>query len=141
MRVILPNKYRGPGVYCIRIYNHIVYVGQSKEMVRRVHEHTSLIMNPWRLKDKGYRNKYVQLNRVYNSGVSIDFDVLYRGEDIDYMEAYYIDKYKPVFNYQIPFINNPSQHLNNKRAYTITLDDILSGEWQYEVEEAGFQFE
>lgn len=137
----LPDKYDGPGIYYIMIYQHIVYIGQSVDMQRRVQEHKSFILNPNRIKARGPRNKYKQLNRAYNHGESITFGVLYKGDDLDYMEAYYIDQYQPVFNYEIPQVNNQKHKLINKRAYMITLEDMLEGEWQFCLENEGYQWD
>ena len=125
------QKYKHPGIYSISINKRLVYIGKSRDMLMRVSSH--IINTGWLNKEN---NKYKVLYEAYlRADVTIDFDVLYvspytnQGEidiDIGYQEAYYINKYMPPLNYQIPYINDFKHSKANKIAETITLDEILT---------------
>ena len=135
-----PSKYNRSGVYSISALGHILYVGKSVNMRNRIYQHMSHIKKPEGSEDSRGINKYFVLNDFYNNGITISFDVLYTGKDIDYMEAYYINKYKPILNMKIPQINNPDNCLINELAPVVTFEDVLGGMWQFE-ETEGINFE
>lgn len=72
-------------------------------------------------------NKYKILNQL-QSFFSIDFDVLtYCDEaDIGQQEAIYINKYFPLLNYQIPYLDDPKHFKTNKRAKEITYEEVFN---------------
>lgn len=117
-----PGKYDGPGVYCIKINQQIVYIGKSKQMDVRIANH---ICNILKQSDEWRSHKYEILRQALTSNFTIGFDVLYKGEDFNNQEGYYIRKYKPVLNYQIPDKYNWRKFSVNKKAKTITLQEIM----------------
>lgn len=116
-----PNKYNHPGVYCIKINQKIVYIGKSKQMDIRLANH---MCNINKHSTEWQEHKYEVLRQALNSGFTIGFDVLYQGDSFDYEEGFYIRKYKPPLNYQIPK-ENWKKFTVNKKAKTITLEEIM----------------
>ena len=97
-------KYEKAGIYCIKIDKDIVYIGKSKNMLRRVAEHYVNIK-------KQNECKYRILAEANRKGHSINFDVLYCAqetaykaieEEIGQKEGEYIRQHKPILNSQIP---------------------------------------
>lgn len=92
----------------------------------------------WRLAEhiaevnKNLRHKYRVLHQAREQGIPITFDVLYYAKqqnpymELLFKEAYYINKYKPPLNYQIPNLDNPKKYKVNKKAKYITLGEILN---------------
>lgn len=99
----LAPKYDHAGIYCIKIDSTIVYIGKSRNMLRRVAQHYVGIQTQ---KEKKYRI----LAEAQRKGHPITFDVLYDAQataaDIDNeigeKEREYIRKYRPILNAQIP---------------------------------------
>ena len=100
----LNEKYEHPGIYCIRLKEQIVYIGKSKNMLKRVAEHFVGIKN-------GSETKYRILAEAQRKGHAIQFDVLYYAqkqgkweieEEIGAKEGELIREYLPVLNTQIP---------------------------------------
>lgn len=125
----LSVKYSKPGIYCIKIEDQIVYIGKSRNMLRRVAEHL-VELERW----KPSSNKYKVIKEARAAGYNINFDVLYKTrkrkpdtiqEDIGYQEGVYIRKYMPALNYQIPKEEDWHFWTANKAAKTITLQEIL----------------
>lgn len=115
------DKYNRPGVYCIFINNNLVYVGRSSNMLVRISNHM------YQIDVNQKTNKYIQIRRARDNDCKIRFDVLaYCSEDeCPYQEAYWINKLKPALNTQIPKLDNPASFEYNKRAKTITYEEIL----------------
>ena len=97
-------KYDHAGIYCIRLDNHIVYIGKSVNMLERVAQHYVGIQY-------GNKEKYRIMAQIQSEGHVIGFDVLYNAsstarhdidEEIGYMEGVFLRKYRPVLNTQIP---------------------------------------
>ena len=100
----LADKYEHPGIYCIRINEQIVYVGKSRNMLKRIAEHYVKIKT-------GPEKKYRIMAEAQHRGHSINFDVLYYAtartptaiiEEIGEKEGEYIRQYQPILNTQIP---------------------------------------
>ena len=100
----LAQKYEHAGVYCIKIDSHIVYIGKSANMLRRIAAHYANIQ-------MGTEKKYRILDEARRKGHNIGFDVLYyvkskryadKLAEIGNKEGKYIRKYNPILNTQIP---------------------------------------
>ena len=124
----LEYKYKKPGIYKISIADKLVYIGKSREMLKRISQHIAAIENP-------HNHKYEILKTAKESGYNIGFDVLYYSslldqEDIDNdigeMEAEFINTHLPPLNYQIPKLGNWRSYTVNKKAHTITLEEIMN---------------
>lgn len=124
------QKYKHPGIYSISLNNNLVYIGKARDILYRICSHIVNI-------PLSESHKYKVLYEAYQrNDVTIEFDVLYispyetQGEidiDISYQEAYYINKFMPVLNYQIPYVNDYKHWKTSKIAQKITLDEILQG--------------
>lgn len=121
------EKYEHAGIYCIKIDSTIVYVGKSRNMLRRVAEHYVAIQQQ-------AERKYRILAEAQRKGHAINFDVLYVArswysfeieDEIGQKEGEYIRKYKPALNTQIPKADNWRSYEINENASTITLSEIL----------------
>ena len=100
----LSNKYEHAGIYCIKLDGQIVYIGKSRNMLRRIAEHYVGIQ-------KGSEKKYRLIAEAQRNGCNVDFDVLYYAKggteweihnDIGRKEGEFIRQYKPSLNTQIP---------------------------------------
>ena len=98
------DKYEFAGIYCIKIDDTIVYIGKSRNMLKRVSQHYVEIK-------KQSEAKYRIMAEAQRKGHTINFDVLYYAkendrdaiiEEIGMKEGEYIRKYSPVLNTQIP---------------------------------------
>ena len=113
------QKYDKSGIYSISINEKLVYIGKSKNMLRRVAEHMTQIV-------KGKEShKYSILHQARERGYTIQFDVLeYCHEwELDMAEGEYIRKYRPPLNYQIPKRNGG--YVIQRKAKWITLKEIM----------------
>lgn len=97
-------KYDHAGIYCIRLDNHIVYIGKSINMLERIAQHYVGIQY-------ARKEKYRIMAQLQSEGHPIGFDVLYNAssatrhdidEEIGYMEGVYLRQYRPELNTQIP---------------------------------------
>jgi hypothetical protein len=80
-------------------------------------------------------NKYKVLHDAFiREDCQIDFDVLYKSrkrnpdrifDDIGEAEARLINEHMPALNYQIPTIGDYKHYKVNRKAKTITLEEIL----------------
>lgn len=117
-----PGKYDGPGVYCIKINEKIVYIGKSQQMDVRLANH---ICNIQKKSTEWKAHKYDVLREALSSNLTIGFDVLYKGQDFNFQEGVFIRQYLPSLNYQIPKEENWRKFNTNKKAKTITLQEIM----------------
>lgn len=126
----IKEKYRGAGIYSIKIDDILVYIGKSQDLLERVAEHIAEIQNI----DQHSSNKYKVIAQAQRTGHQITFDVLYYSpftigndmlDDIGFNEGKYIREYLPFLNIQIPNENDYKKYTYNKRAKYITLDSIL----------------
>ena len=115
------DKYNHSGIYQIFIDDCLVYVGRSQDMLERVSNHM------FQIDVNQKTNKYIQLRRARDQGHKVRFDVLeYCEEDeCPYKEAMWIRTLRPPLNMQIPKLDNPASFQYNKRAKTITYEEIL----------------
>lgn len=97
-------KYRHPGIYCIKLDDNIVYIGKSRDMLKRVAQHYVGIKT-------GSEKKYRLIAELAKKGYRVKFDVLYYAkcttsssiqEEIGQKEGEYIRQYRPILNTQIP---------------------------------------
>lgn len=126
------EKYQKPGIYCIKINDIIVYIGKSRNMLQRLADHTLEIMDGRNHKTNKYRVLYQAMTR---EDCKVSFDFLCSvapgmdQETIDKIlaehEALHIDYHKPPLNYQLPKVGDPNHRNTNRKAKTITLDEIL----------------
>lgn len=126
----IKEKYRGAGIYSIKIDDILVYIGKSQDLLERVAEHIAEIQNI----NQHSSNKYKVIAQAQRMGHKVSFDVLYYSpftsgndmiDDIGFNEGKYIRKYLPFLNTQIPNENDYKKYSYNKRAKYITLDSIL----------------
>lgn len=104
------------GIYAITIDKRIVYVGQSINVRQRCLNHIYLIENAYFSKE----NKYRLLLSAKLGGHIIDcVDLVYCAPtDLDSMEDYFIEMYKPPLNILTP-------HGKNK-VKDLMIEDLLS---------------
>ena len=126
----IKEKYRGAGIYSIKIDDILVYIGKSQDLLERVAEHIAEIQNI----NQHSSNKYKVIAQAQRMGHKVSFDVLYYSpftsgndmiDDIGFNEGKYIREYLPFLNTQIPNENDYKKYTYNKRAKNITLDSIL----------------
>lgn len=126
----LGDKYHHPGIYSISIDGHLVYIGKSLDMLVRIANHMACIENPEKC------HKYIILNQAYQKNLKIQFDVAYYSyekteeeikQDIGKEESRLIRRFKPALNYQIPREEDYTHFSVNKRAKTVSLEEILRG--------------
>ena len=126
----IKEKYRGAGIYSIKIDDILVYIGKSQDLLERVAEHIAEIQNI----NQHSSNKYKVIAQAQRMGHKVSFDVLYYSpftsgndmiDDIGFNEGKYIREYLPFLNTQIPNENDYKKYSYNKRAKYITLDSIL----------------
>ena len=124
------KKFQCSGVYSISINNKIVYVGKSMNILHRMAEHWASMTNP-------KENKYKVLSEAKRRKMIVSFDVLYSAknnirsdieEEIGEREGYYIRKFMPSLNYQIPNQDDWRKFTTQKGALNISLDEIMKGE-------------
>lgn len=114
----LAEKYEHAGIYCIKIDNQIVYIGKSRNMLKRVAQHYAGIQMQ-------SERKYRILAEAQRKGHAINFDVLYRAKQTRYAaitqeigekEGEYIRLYTPALNTQIPHVEDWRKFDLNKAA-------------------------
>lgn len=130
------EKYNHAGIYSISIGDKLVYIGKSENMMKRIIEHIIEIK-----RDTPREYKYKILKQATNHNQKIKFDVLYYSinqdhynieNDIGKKEGEFIRKFLPPLNYQIPREDNYKKFTINKKATTVTLEEILEKENSYE---------
>lgn len=124
----LAEQFEHAGIYKISIDDQIVYIGKSKNMLRRLAQHYVGIQT-------GSERKYRILAEAKRHKHNVNFAVLYDAveltprlieEEIGEKEGEYIRAYLPVLNTQIPKADNWRKYDINKIASTITLAKILA---------------
>ena len=100
----LADKYEHAGVYCIKLDGELVYIGKSRNMLRRIAEHYVGIKQETEKKQR-------LIAEAQRNGCNVDFDVLYYAKggseweihnDIGRKEGELIRQYMPPLNTQIP---------------------------------------
>ena len=123
----LSQKYEHPGIYSISIDDRLVYIGKSKNMLRRLAQH-------WVGIQTESSRKYRILAEAHRHKHSINFDVLYDArerlpmlleEELGTKEGEFIRARMPPLNKQIPKADNWRSYQINETANTITLSEIL----------------
>ena len=121
------EKFEHPGIYCICINDRIVYIGKSDNMLRRMSQHYVGIK-------RGSERKYRVLAEAKNKGYIVHPDVLYYAkskrkntleDELGRKEGELIRAYMPALNTQIPKEENWRSYSMNKKAQSITLDELL----------------
>ena len=127
----MEKKYNCAGVYSISINEQLVYIGKAKNMLKRVIEHILCTEYNYPVE-----NKYIVLKDANSNHHKIQFDVMYYAtstnpieieREIGEKEGELIRQYLPALNYQIPKKENYKSFSVNKKALTITLQDIFLG--------------
>ena len=100
----LADKFEYPGIYEIRIDDQTVYIGKSKNMLRR-------LAQPWVGINTESERKYRILSEAKNNGHTVSFGVLHYAEELlplrldeelGEKEGEFIRAYRPILNTQIP---------------------------------------
>ena len=116
-----------PGIYQITIDGIIVYIGKSRNMMWRLAKHNTRIKYP-------DNHKYRILAEAKRKGHCVRFEAIYDAKSTNYLdmveeiganEGYYIRKYLPPLNEQIPKEGDWHKFDVNPRAREITLEEIL----------------
>lgn len=119
------------GIYAIKIYGQIVYVGKSTNLIIRIASHMKNIVENT---EESKSNKYQVLKQAWERDMPVEFNVLYYTtkkkqedieEDIGETEGLFIRHYMPLLNYQIPKAENWRHYTTNKKALEVTLDEIM----------------
>ena len=103
------EKYKAPGVYCIKLNGRIVYIGKGRNMIDRIASHYVGVQSQ-------SERKYRILGEAAQAlQCPICFDVLYYAqetsdqailEEIGQKEGELIRQYRPLLNTQIPKAEN-----------------------------------
>ena len=104
-------KTRISGIYAILYRGQIIYIGQSENIYNRIKQHFKLTQNVKKLveqQDKnGYLKDWEQLSlkknlfiAEFSDDISWEILELCEVDDLDLNEKYWIEKYKPIFNYE-----------------------------------------
>lgn len=111
------SKYSRAGIYSIAIDNRLVYIGQSKRLIRRLAEHKYNIEYA-----KKVEKKYQVMREALITGHTVSFDVICycNEEELKEKEAEFIAKYNPILNTVIPGKGVKAETRN------ITLEDVLA---------------
>ena len=121
------DRFEYPGIYEIRIDDQTVYVGKSKNMLRRLAQH-------WVGFQTESEHKYCILSEAKEQGHKVSFGVLHYTEnflpqlieeELGEKEGEFIRELMPALNTQIPKADNWRNYEINKKARTITLSEIL----------------
>lgn len=127
----VPGKYDCPGIYCIKIKDKIVYIGKSANIRERIASH---LCNIYKDSDEYNSHKYDIFRQAIQLHIPIGFDILYKSnetqpdlikEDIGYKEGELIRMHRPQLNQQIPREEDWHKYVINKRARSITLQEIM----------------
>ena len=123
----LVQKYEHAGIYSITMNNCVVYIGKSKNMLWRIAEHYVGIKTQ-------SEHKYRLIAEAQKAGYSVNFHVVCYAhsvrkadiiEEIGEAEGYYIRKFKPILNTQIPKENNWRKFTLNKEAAEMNVEQFL----------------
>lgn len=124
----LIDRYQRPGLYSIHIEDKLVYIGKSRNILKRLASHMAET-------EYSKSHKYQILRQARNRGLKIQFNPIYYSyatgeqeidDDIGFKEAEAIWRQLPPLNYQLPLLDNYHRFEVNKRAHTIQLAEILN---------------
>lgn len=120
------EKYQHQGIYSISITlgeeKKILYIGKSKNMLKRLSAHMTHTQYPYC--SESHQNKYKIYRQLIAQGYTLKFEVLEYTTLLDEAECYWINKYLPPLNYQIP--KESGGYRINKKARTIQVQEILN---------------
>ena len=123
----LVQKYEHAGIYSITMNGVVVYIGKSKNMLWRIAQHyvgiRTLSEHKYRLIAEAQRQGYTANFHVVCYAHSVrkaDIE-----EELGEAEGYYIRKYKPILNTQIPNESNWRKFTLNKEAAEMTADEFI----------------
>lgn len=116
------EKYDCYGIYCIKVDNKIVYVGKSRNMLKRVAQHMAEI-------DYNEDKNMYRVLRELRSSHSLSFDVLCETTDgnddeMGYAEAYAIKHHQPCLNIQFPHLDDYHKYDYRRLAKHITAKEV-----------------
>lgn len=116
------DKYDHYGIYCIKVDGKIVYVGKSRNMLKRVAQHM------YEIEYNKKKNMYLVLKEL-KSTHHVGFDVLTEttegnDDEMGIAEAYAIRHHSPCLNVQYPKIENYHSFDYCKRAKVITAKEV-----------------
>lgn len=116
------QKYDCYGVYCIKVDDKIVYVGKSRNMLKRVAQHMAEI------EETTEKNMYIVL-RDLRAAHSLAFDTLYTTTEEDddaigFAEARLIKEYQPCLNIQFPHLDDYRKYDYRRLAKHITAKEV-----------------
>lgn len=123
------KKYLCAGIYGLAINGQIVYVGKSNNILHRMAEHYADVQHP-----EEKEHKYEILNQASKRNIKYTVWKLYKAsstntadleKELGERESFFIHKYAPPLNYQIPSKEDYHSFTVQKRAQTITLDELL----------------
>ena len=125
-----------PGVYTLKALDKIVYVGKSKNLKDRLLQHMFHIeyYNDWDIPSEKVK-KYELLAEIKDKHIEIVPSVIFTAYNDAYcstdsqigrMEAYYIRKYQPYLNTQIPELFNYFKYTYNNYVDTIRKDEFYN---------------
>lgn len=116
------DKYDRYGIYCIKVDDKIVYIGKSRNMLKRIAQHMAEIDYNT---DKNMYNVLRELSNTHK----LSFDVLTETTDgnddeMGLAEAYAIRHHQPCLNIQYPKLENYHSFDYCKRAKTISVKEV-----------------
>ena len=98
------DKQKISGIYGIMIEDELVYIGQSKDIVKRCKQHSYKIIKSEE-NCKKYKSDftplYIEVRKAFYDNKHIKFVILERvfyESSLKYIESYYINKYSPRLN-------------------------------------------
>ena len=120
------DKYNRPGIYCIKIDNKIVYIGKSRNVLDRIACH---LCNINKDSDEWKSHKYDIIREAMENSLSIGFDLLEGDieteQELGEREGYWIRKFMPPLNRQIPKEEDYRRYSTNKKASIISLSEVM----------------
>lgn len=115
------DKYDHYGIYCITVDKKIVYVGKSRNMLKRIAQHM------YEIEYNNKKNMYKVLKQL-KSTHQIGFDVLTVTDEDDKQlgraEAYAIHHHNPCLNIQHPHLDDYMKYDYDKRAKNISAKEV-----------------
>lgn len=124
----LVHRYQKAGLYSIHIEDKLVYIGKSRNMLKRLASHMANT-------ETSNSHKYEILRQARDRGLKIQFSPIYYSlalteqmidDDIGFKEAEEIRRHLPPLNYQLPLLDNYHRFEVNKKAHRIQLAEILN---------------
>jgi hypothetical protein len=118
-KTLFKKKLPQSGIYCIEnLVNGKLYIGSSKNLYQRLHEHRCSLNGKYHQNIKLQRSwtKHTEFNFTYHILEFCDFEIL------TIREQYYIDTLNPVYNIcKLVIRNNPSEESKEKISNSLKL--------------------